>query len=965
MGNEKNSVKPNGNANKKKSKSNNNNSIKTKKKKGGSSMTKKSFDDNTSSKHAVTTALPYQKRSESGDEVGVRRKSIHTVDIGQISRRFLDSTSEFNENGSHGSKSNCLISSEIQNTVGITEGTPASEAIRANASVRVTKFDKLTRKLKLTGFKKSIKRAATLRTPNATRRGKPPRVPHHSMHWNKSSNATYSYPEEELRAHFVTSLNPIAETKDVYIQQTKSETVGGMPYTPQQQQHPTTVGQQIVEEESMHERRQRRRPRRKKKKKQRAYVKGKVIDGKHELYALSIAVMLGLRTSIGMTNGQLLDNRIRKIDNNDDEETKNNYNSPTMWLTSDDFMGVEKYAFRPKGGPKTPPHVLSHTFKFKDYSPKAFAYIRRLFGINEYDFLSSVCGNANFIEFISNAKSGQFFFYSSDGKYMIKTMTGEESKFLRRILPHYFRHCVANPNTLLARFFGMYRVKMYHIKRNTKFVIMNSVYDTNKYLDTFYDLKGSVTGRDAKPSDDVKKDNDVRRDLHNTSLSMLPEVREKMRKQLESDCAFLSSMKIMDYSMLIGVHHIPLGGAHADAASAPFEHMDKSNDSSVQNSTSIRNVLAQRTRPGHHDNKMHGHATSKSNDNDNNAEVGPSSHAESKKLSPSFSERFLDQELNNAQYCNENFFKSDTADATTDHHQVPNVPFSVAVSTSTPVDADYDEDDDSYLDGEHNRYSSLINSKQQQFHPENSIEIRKLEAAEQVYWPFQRLFDSLGHRRMVPILTPVEDTDDRQDSSNSTVSSKWELPDFISPVSNRKDAGLVMDVSHFNLPLNIPSTSNHPHLQHCGGKIFYMGIIDVLQQFNTRKRAEAHYRRLLGSGWADASCVHPIRYADRFIKFFDQYTKQYLENQGSLSPSSSTDKANIKKDNVHEQPMLTLEDISDDDEDGHETIVFFDEQCEKEGNNKKVKIRSINTQKVTKSKNRKKPSSRGHARSSS
>jgi len=128
-----------------------------------------------------------------------------------------------------------------------------------------------------------------------------------------------------------------------------------------------------------------------------------------------------------------------------------------------------------------------------------------LFGINEYDFLSSVCGNANFIEFISNAKSGQFFFYSSDGKYMIKTMTGEESKFLRRILPHYFRHCVANPNTLLPRFFGMYRVKMYHIKRNTKFVIMNSVYDTNKYLDTFYDLKGSVTGRDAKPSDDVKK----------------------------------------------------------------------------------------------------------------------------------------------------------------------------------------------------------------------------------------------------------------------------------------------------------------------------------------------------------------------------------------------------------------------------------------------------------------------------
>jgi 1-phosphatidylinositol-4-phosphate 5-kinase len=55
-----------------------------------------------------------------------------------------------------------------------------------------------------------------------------------------------------------------------------------------------------------------------------------------------------------------------------------------------------------------------------------------MFGVNEFDFLLSVCGNANFIEFISNAKSGQFFFYSNDGKYMIKTMTNDESKFLRR-----------------------------------------------------------------------------------------------------------------------------------------------------------------------------------------------------------------------------------------------------------------------------------------------------------------------------------------------------------------------------------------------------------------------------------------------------------------------------------------------------------------------------------------------------
>lgn len=180
-----------------------------------------------------------------------------------------------------------------------------------------------------------------------------------------------------------------------------------------------------------------------------------------------------------------------------------------------------------------------------------------MFGVNEFDFLLSVCGNTNFIEFISNAKSGQFFFYSSDGKYMVKTMTNAESKFLRRILPHYFRHCSQNPNTLMTKYLGMYRVKMYHLRRNVKFVIMNSVYYTDKFLQAFYDLKGSVTGRDAKSGQDVKKDNDLRRGLPDSALALIPDVRHRMREQIKSDCEFMMRMKIMDYSMLVGIHHIP------------------------------------------------------------------------------------------------------------------------------------------------------------------------------------------------------------------------------------------------------------------------------------------------------------------------------------------------------------------------------------------------------------------------
>ena len=147
-------------------------------------------------------------------------------------------------------------------------------------------------------------------------------------------------------------------------------------------------------------------------------VKGNVIDKEHELYILSISMMIGLRYSIYKTHVCLKENR-----ENDKQE----------WLSTNEFMETEKFVFSPNGrNADIPPHSLGQTFKFKSYAPIAFAYIRRMFGINKYSFIDSICANHSFIDFISNSKSGSFFFYSSDGKYMIKTMSNTESKFLRR-----------------------------------------------------------------------------------------------------------------------------------------------------------------------------------------------------------------------------------------------------------------------------------------------------------------------------------------------------------------------------------------------------------------------------------------------------------------------------------------------------------------------------------------------------
>ncbi|ETV65533.1 hypothetical protein H257_17790 [Aphanomyces astaci] len=254
---------------------------------------------------------------------------------------------------------------------------------------------------------------------------------------------------------------------------------------------------------------------------------GNEIDGQHEQYTLTYGMMTGILNSAGSLN--MFKQR----------------------LTMNDFMRVDKREF-----PANLRSKLAHSFKFKDYSPDIFRQIRRRFDIDSADYMVTLCGDFNYIEFMSNSKSGQFFFYSHDGRFMIKTQTQDESKFLRRILPHYYKFVMENPNTLVTRFYGMHRVKMHHLKKQMHFVIMASVFNTPKEIHLRFDLKGSKVGRNATPHEKSKngvlKDNDlVDEHIH---LSLGPEKRAMMLEQLRKDVAFLKRMKIMDYSLLIGIH---------------------------------------------------------------------------------------------------------------------------------------------------------------------------------------------------------------------------------------------------------------------------------------------------------------------------------------------------------------------------------------------------------------------------
>lgn len=224
-----------------------------------------------------------------------------------------------------------------------------------------------------------------------------------------------------------------------------------------------------------------------------------------------------------------------------------------------------------------------NSFQFTDYSPRRFAHLRTLAGVATDSYLTSF--NSTTMPSFSEGKSGAFLYFSSDGKYIVKTTTEKEFEKLLNMLPSYEDYIASEfhlgRNSLITRYLGAHRIVMYDIP--LYFVVMKNVCPV---VDEKYDLKGSWVNRHGskKTKDPVKVrpkkhpttslpvtpeeygnadlrqtmeekestplflDNDVK-----TSFMMHPEDAVQLAAQIARDTKFLESYNLMDYSLLIGV----------------------------------------------------------------------------------------------------------------------------------------------------------------------------------------------------------------------------------------------------------------------------------------------------------------------------------------------------------------------------------------------------------------------------
>ncbi len=220
-----------------------------------------------------------------------------------------------------------------------------------------------------------------------------------------------------------------------------------------------------------------------------------------------------------------------------------------------------------------------------------FRDIRAAFGILDRDFLGAlgirqVIGGLlmgdlrGLSELVSEGKSGSLFFWSHNGRFMVKTISSDERDSLRDMLRPYKSFVASHPNTLLTKYLGLYDLTVpnantdgstatYHL------VVMANVFNTNLQIEERFDLKGSTHQRTVGPSMRgtpglVHKDLDFKEMRRHIAVSS-DALAEQLRNQIRQDASFLASQGVIDYSLLLGI-------AKTDQTTAPQQPADGDGD---------------------------------------------------------------------------------------------------------------------------------------------------------------------------------------------------------------------------------------------------------------------------------------------------------------------------------------------------------------------------------------------------
>ncbi len=237
-------------------------------------------------------------------------------------------------------------------------------------------------------------------------------------------------------------------------------------------------------------------------------------------------------------------------------------------------------------------------FAFIDLEPAVFSMLRESYGISPRMYRRSFkikdasdIDSSKMLEKFTEGKSGSFFYFTQDYRFIIKTVTPSEEKFLRKIAYSYYTHMKDNPDSLIVRFFGLHKVRLAPEQGYISVVVMENIFYSSDQLKIHkrFDLKGSWVGRRSLKggqSSDKYKGTLKDLDLGKEKILIGPEDKEQLMDQLRKDVQFLTSCQIMDYSLLLGIHH------NNARSSDPLTNVESELDGFIDVDTTITSTAA-------------------------------------------------------------------------------------------------------------------------------------------------------------------------------------------------------------------------------------------------------------------------------------------------------------------------------------------------------------------------------------
>lgn len=163
-------------------------------------------------------------------------------------------------------------------------------------------------------------------------------------------------------------------------------------------------------------------------------------------------------------------------------------------------------------------------------------------------------------------KSGSFFFFSHDHRFIIKTMNDDEFKKFNWMIEDYLDHMIDNSHSLIARIYGVYTVKKESMHGIHCMLMGNSnkLHDDGDHLKYIFDLKGSLINRHVmmriknhKPSRVLKDINLLHIKWNENIIKMVDEDVYSIMQNIEKDVELFRKHNIMDYSLLFAIETNP------------------------------------------------------------------------------------------------------------------------------------------------------------------------------------------------------------------------------------------------------------------------------------------------------------------------------------------------------------------------------------------------------------------------